>query len=44
VETPEGNRPLTRPKCRWEAIMKIYLEETGSNGEDWCHPADKMDK
>jgi len=29
VETPEGNRPLTRAKCKWEASMKIDLEETG---------------
>jgi hypothetical protein len=35
VETREGNTPLTRPKCRWEASMKMDLEETGLNGEDW---------
>jgi hypothetical protein len=44
VETPEGYRPLTRPKCRWEASMKIDLVETVSNGEYWCHPDDKKDK
>jgi hypothetical protein len=44
VETPEGNMPLTRLKYSWEAGMKIDLEETGSNDEDWCHPADKKDE
>jgi hypothetical protein len=34
VEKHEGNRPLTRPKCRWEASMEMYLKETGSNGKD----------
>jgi hypothetical protein len=29
VETPEGNTPLTRAKYRWEASIKIDLEETG---------------
>jgi hypothetical protein len=26
---PEGNRPLERPRRRWEDIMKMDLKEVG---------------
>jgi hypothetical protein len=32
VNKPEGKRPLGRPRCRWEDIIKIYL--TGWDGVD----------
>jgi hypothetical protein len=39
VETPEGNRPLGKPRCRWEDNIKIDLKETGSASIDWIHLA-----
>jgi len=27
VGTPEGNRPLGRPRCRWEDNIKMDLQE-----------------
>jgi hypothetical protein len=29
VGTPEGKRPLGRPRCRWEDNIKIYLSKIG---------------
>jgi hypothetical protein len=31
---PEGNRPLGRPRHRWDNI-KMYLRETELDGTDW---------
>ena len=28
---PTGNRPLRRPRCRWEGNIRMYLKEIGSN-------------
>jgi hypothetical protein len=28
VGKPEGKRPLGRPRCRWEDIIKVYLPST----------------
>jgi hypothetical protein len=33
--TPEGNRPLGRPKRRREDNIKMYLREIGWGGMDW---------
>ena len=35
VGNPEGNRPLGRPRHRWEDNIKIYLQEVGFGGMDW---------
>jgi hypothetical protein len=32
---PEGNRPLGRPRRRWEDNVKIDLREIGWYGMDW---------
>jgi hypothetical protein len=33
---PKENRPLERPKCRWENNIKIDLQEVGwGHGPDW---------
>jgi hypothetical protein len=32
---PEGKRPLGRPKCSWEDIIKMDLREIGWDGMDW---------
>jgi hypothetical protein len=33
VGTPEGRRPLGRPRCRWEDNIKLDLEEVGWGNE-----------
>jgi len=32
---PEGNRPLVRPRRRWEDHIKMSLQEGGCWGMDW---------
>jgi len=31
----EGNRPLGRPRCRWEDNIKMDLQKVGWEGMDW---------
>jgi hypothetical protein len=33
--TPEGKRPLGRPRCRWEDNIKIDVGEIGWGDVDW---------
>jgi hypothetical protein len=35
VGKPEGNRPLGRPRHRWEDNIKVDLQEVGRGGMDW---------
>jgi hypothetical protein len=35
VGKPEGERPLGRPRCRWEDNIKIDLQEVGGGRGDW---------
>ena len=35
VGTPEGKRPLGRPRRRWEDNIKMDLQEMGCGGMDW---------
>jgi ribosome biogenesis protein Nip4 len=35
VGKPEENRPLERPRHRWEDNIKIELKEVGSEVMDW---------
>jgi hypothetical protein len=35
VRNPEGNRPLGRPKRRWEDGIRMDLGEIGLGGVDW---------
>jgi hypothetical protein len=35
VATPEGKRPLWRPRHRWEDNIKMDLQEVGCGGMDW---------
>jgi hypothetical protein len=35
VITPEGKRPLGRPRCRWEDNTELDLREIGIDGPNW---------
>ena len=35
VGKPEGERPLGRPRRRWEDDSKMDLQEVGCGGMDW---------
>jgi hypothetical protein len=35
VGKPEGNRPVGRPRRRWEDNIKMDLREIGWGGMDW---------
>jgi hypothetical protein len=39
VGKPEANRPLGRPKCRWENNIRMDLKETEWEGMYWIHLA-----
>jgi hypothetical protein len=39
VGTPEGKRPLGRPRLRWEDNIKLDLREIGINGANWMRLA-----
>jgi hypothetical protein len=42
VGTPEGEKPLGRPRHRWED-NKVYLQEVGCGGMDWIKLAQDRD-
>jgi hypothetical protein len=44
VEKPEGNRPLGRPRRRWEDNIKMYLQEVGGGRGDWMELAQDWDR
>ena len=35
VGTPEGKRPLGRPRRIWEDVIKMDLHDVGWGGMDW---------
>jgi hypothetical protein len=39
VRKPEGNRPLGRPRCRWEDNIMMYLQKVRCGGMDWIELA-----
>ena len=43
VGKPEGKRPLGRPRRRWEANIKMDLQEVGGGG-DWTELAQDRDR
>ena len=43
VGKPEGNKPLGRPRRRWEDNIKIYLQEVGCGGGEWIDLAQDRD-
>jgi hypothetical protein len=44
VGTPEGRRPLGRPRHKWKDKTNIDLTETGWSGMDWIHLAQDRDQ
>jgi hypothetical protein len=44
VGKPEGKRPLTRPRHRWEDNIKMDLQEMGCGSTDWIELAQDMDR
>jgi hypothetical protein len=40
---PERKRPLGRPRHRWEANIKMDLQEVGCGDMDWIGPAQDRD-
>jgi hypothetical protein len=44
VGKPEGNRPLGKPRRKWEDNIRIDLQEVGSCCEDWIGLAQDRDR
>jgi hypothetical protein len=44
VGKPEGNRPLGRPRLRWEGNIKMEIQEVGCRGMDWIELAQDRDR
>jgi hypothetical protein len=44
VEKPEQERPLWRPRRRWEYNIKIDIQEVGCGGMDWIGLAKDRDR
>ena len=44
VGSPEGKRPLGRPRLRWEINIKMYLLEVGCGDMDWIDAAQDRDR
>ena len=41
---PEGNRPLRRPRRRWEDNIKMDFQEVGGGCGDWMELAQDRDR
>ena len=44
VGKPEGNRPLGRPRRRWEDNIKMDLQEVRCGGMDWIGLTQNRDR
>jgi hypothetical protein len=44
MRDPEGNRPVGKPRYRWEDYIKMDLQEVGCGGMDWIGLAQDRDR
>jgi hypothetical protein len=44
VGKPEGNKPLARPRRRWEDNIKMDLQEVGGGRGDWMELAQDRER
>jgi hypothetical protein len=44
VGTPEGRRPLGKPRHRWKDNIKMDLQEVGWGSMDWIDMAQDRDR
>jgi hypothetical protein len=44
VGTPEGKKPLGRPRHRWEDNIKMDVQEVGVGRVDWIELAQDRDR
>jgi len=44
VGKPEGNRPLWKPRCRWEDNIKMDLQAVGCGSMVWIELAQNRDR
>jgi hypothetical protein len=44
VGTPEGKRPLGKPRRRWEENIKLDLQEVACGDVDWIELAQDRDR
>ena len=44
VGKPEGNRPLGRPRRRWEDNIKMDLREVGCDSGEWIELSEDRDQ
>jgi hypothetical protein len=44
VGRPEGRRPLGRPKCRWDDVIKRDVKAVACDGGEWIHMTQGKDK
>jgi hypothetical protein len=44
MEKPEGNRPLGRPRRRWEDGFRMDLRETGWGSVEWIQLLQDRDR
>jgi hypothetical protein len=44
IRKPEGNRPLGRPRRRWEVNIRMDVQEVGCGGMDWIGLAQDRDR
>ena len=44
VGKPEGERPLGRPRCRWENNIKTDLQVVECGGMDWVELVQDRDR
>jgi hypothetical protein len=44
VGKPEKNRPLGKPRRRWEDNIKMVFQEVGCRGMDWIEVSQDRDR